>query len=228
MRAHLSGALLAVHLLAAWSVSAVASPRPAAITPGKAYYIHHVYLMRHARQIGEEVRSRAGKRGRTQVFGAAAAPGGNGRARMRRMLRGRRQLPVAGFGDAGRTIRTRLIKFSVLHMIRLTYRVWAGGHELCRRPVPQASRRLLARKACAMTETRPRRLGRRLLWLLVLVTAVILASEDRDPLTWLVAIVAFAIGCAARPRIDRARRRTGADGSLSSGSQEPDAERRPA
>ena len=47
--------------------------------------------------------------------------------------------------------------------------------------------------------TRPRRLLRRLALIVMVVLAVILVSVDRDPLTLVVAAVAFAIGLAIRP-----------------------------
>jgi hypothetical protein len=58
--------------------------------------------------------------------------------------------------------------------------------------------------------TPPRRLGRfgrRLVWWVLLVVAGILISIDRDPMTLVAVAVAFAIGCASRPRIDRIGRR---------------------
>lgn len=51
------------------------------------------------------------------------------------------------------------------------------------------------------------RFGRRLGWCALLAIAIILISVDRDPMTLLAVAVAFAIGCASRPRIDRITRR---------------------
>lgn len=51
--------------------------------------------------------------------------------------------------------------------------------------------------------TRPRRLLRRLALIVMVVLAVILVSVDRDPLTLVVAAVAFAIGLAIRPPAER-------------------------